>query len=626
MELGVSYYPEVVDPSQWQADLENMKSAGLTVIRIMDFAWTTIEPREGEYTFDWLDRFMDLSHEMGIKVILCTPTATPPAWLARQYPQIMVELRGGEKRPWGARRDACVNSPIYRHFSREIAAVMGKRYGQHPAVQGWQLDNELIGPEFYAPECHCPECVWRFRVWLKQRYATIQDLNVAWGTRFWNQEFSDWGEVGTPRHRRSVKGQVIDYSRFFTDSQIEFMREQYDVLRPVIAAEQYITHNSTGIIDRGMDHAKMARAMDVGGWDAYFGAAGRPMPEAYTALAHDWFRAARHEPFLTLETGSGPSIYNAYFAEMRARGSRNVIWWHWRCIPHNAENRSDTFCHYDGTPKQDRLEVVREFGRQIAFDRQMPAKVKPAKAAVLFGIDSIRDELRIRNIKPLPYMEVLIRLYQPLRQMGVLTDVITPDRDLSPYSLVVAPGLALLSEAQAQALTRFVADGGVLAACAPLAERDQYSKYYPQPGGPVREVLGVRLEALSLPEAKSVQWAQKQYAVEMYPSPIAVTTAQALGHFELAGLSKPAVTVNRYGKGSAYYMACVSHALGAALLREAAVAAGLRVVDNPHPELAIVPHLDGAGTWYINHGAQPIAFEGLTVPAKGFVFVDKQGR
>lgn len=148
MKFGTSYYPELIDENEWSTDLTRMRNAGLGVIRMLDFAWTAIEPAEGAYTWDWLDRFLELAHSNKFEVILCTPTATAPAWLVRQYPQIMVVLAESGRREFGGRRDVSVCSAIYRDYAVRLAADLGKRYGNHPAVIGWQIDNELMGPEF----------------------------------------------------------------------------------------------------------------------------------------------------------------------------------------------------------------------------------------------------------------------------------------------------------------------------------------------------------------------------------------------------------------------------------------------------------------------------------------------
>jgi len=154
MKLGTSYYPECYDRSQWEGDLRLMQDTGLEIIRIFDFAWTTVERKEGVYEWEWLDAFLDLCDEVGMQVILCTPTATPPPWLHRQHPEIMAELRDGTRIQFGGRRGVCNTNEVYRRYSVGIASKMAERYGQRECVVGWQIDNELHGPPGGTTECH----------------------------------------------------------------------------------------------------------------------------------------------------------------------------------------------------------------------------------------------------------------------------------------------------------------------------------------------------------------------------------------------------------------------------------------------------------------------------------------
>ncbi len=620
---GTSYYPELVDPEDWERDLLLMKDTGISLIRMLDFAWTAIEPREGEYDFDWLDAFLELATKLEMQIILCTPTATPPAWLVKQYPQIMIELRDGRRCTHGARREVCVNSPIYRHFSEELARVLGERYGQHDCVVGWQIDNELMGPEYNPPECHCPECHWQFRAWLKQRYESVEKLNEKWFTRFWNQEFSDWGEIGTPRHFRSVTGHVLDYQRFFNDSQAAYIKLQYDALREHIAEGQFITHNSTGMFDRAIDHMDYAKVLDYAGWDAYFGAAGHPYPEAFAALAHDTCRSALQKPFLVLETGcEGNSA--AYLAEMRARGAKAITFWHWRQHRGNAENRCRSFCDYDGRPYPKRREQAKAFFDRIKEVPDLPEHIAPAAAGIFFSADCVRAQHRkaarweFKDRKPIHHLDAMVRLYRPFQQHAVMLDVIQPDGDWGNRKLLIAPGLELISEDQAGVLRQFVADGGVLFACAPGFHKDEHGVYYPTPGLPLQEVLGVQLEDVQWNGAKEVLLDDgRAFAIDYWAEPATAAGAKVLGTF--AGTDRPAVFENSYGKGKAFYMACISADLPLAIAPLAAAAAGLDWLANDNELVSIVRDVGDDQLWYLNHGEEPVTVGGHKIAPGDFV-------
>jgi beta-galactosidase len=624
--IGTSYYPETIDRSEWERDLDNMKNAGITLIRVLDFAWTVIEPREGIYDWKWLDEFLDMANERKLGVILCTPTATPPAWLARQYPQIMIEARSGERHPFGMRRDVCITSPIYRHFSAQIAALLGKRYGNHPAVSGWQIDNELMGPERGAPpECHCPDCQWQFRVWLRRRYATVKEINESWGTRFWNQEYSDWGEIETPRHYHAVQGQVIDYAHFYSDTQIEFARLQYDALRPLIDKRQYIAHNATGVFNRGINHIEMARAMDYAAWDAYRGNGGYPFPEAFASLVHDLMRSAKHKSFFAFETNADRRGYPAFWAELRAHGGRGMIFWHWRCIRWNQEHMSDTLCDYSGQPKPDRIAKIKDISKKIAFDTGLPDSLPASSAALLYSYNCSRYE--IRNQGPWPYHNAVIRMYQPLWQMGVRADVVQPGDELSQYKLVIIPALALLEKEQAEVIRRYVKNGGIAVACARTAHMDLHGKYHLHPGALLSDVFGYELKDIRLGAADGIRFNDGQnYARDAEGESLAPTTASVLATFaggEAEG--KPAALVNSFGKGTAFYVACVSRSVNVAVIALAAAKAGVPAIENSNELVSACQHCSGKGMWYFNHSEKPATVAGRTIPAGDFCFVPREG-
>ena len=428
MKLGVSYYPEITPEAEWPTDLRHMREAGLTIIRMAEFAWSALEPREGVYEFSWLDRFLDLAHANGLQIILCTPTATPPAWLGTQYPEVYVELADGSRRRHGGRRDMDLDNEIYRHFCVQITTRLGERYGKHPAVIGWQLDNELFGVEGpdLPPGCHTRASTFRFRQYLKRVHGDLATLNARWGTRCWSQEYSEWGQIETPRHPRATLGQWLDYLRWFNESLAGFLRLQAEALRPLIEPRQFITHNSTAIFDRAIDHIALGEAMDVVGWDAYFGAAGSPHRESFTALAHDLFRSAKQAPFLVLETGAMPPHTGrapAFFAEMRAHGAEMAILWHWRGHRAGPERHLETVCDHAGRPWEDRVAILRALAKRPELSAPLPKTYPRRKAAIFFSADCVADFLSpnpyVKRPRPFAYLHTLVETYHAFRRLGV---------------------------------------------------------------------------------------------------------------------------------------------------------------------------------------------------------------
>ena len=265
--MGTDYYPEHWDRSMWEEDLERMLETGIEVIRIAEFAWNKFEPREGEYTWDFFDEFLDLCEKKGMRVIFCTPTATPPAWMTDRYPEVLNARQDGVLYRHGARRHYNYNSLIYQRFTRELTERLGEHYAKHPAIIGWQLDNEINCEmnEFYSDSDTIA-----FREFLKKKYGTIEALNAAWGTAFWNQTYTSWGEVYVPRTTLSNNTnphEVLDYKRFVSDSACRWAKLQSDILRKYIKPGDFITTN--GLFGDLDNHRMTSESLDFMTYDSY---------------------------------------------------------------------------------------------------------------------------------------------------------------------------------------------------------------------------------------------------------------------------------------------------------------------------------------------------------------------
>lgn len=605
--LGTSWYPELVTESEWQRDLSNMRDAGINLLRLFDFAWSAIEPREGDYQLGWVHRCLDMAHREGFSVVFCTPTASPPRWLGEQYPQIMIELADGTRRPMGARRDVCINSSVFRHFCGELSGRLASDFTSHPAVESWQIDNELIGPEYAPPECHCPECHWRFRDFLKKRYRTVVALNAAWGTRFWSNEFSDWGEVTTPRHFRSIDGHVIDYGRFFTESLSEFIAVQADRIRPHLRPGQLIGHNATGVFDRQIDHRCIQKRLDFSGWDAYRGAAGGPHSAARTGLAHELFRSTHHKPFLIYETGAElESINGAHWGEMRARGAYAIIPWHYRRHRSGVESGGDMLADYDGTPLPGRIEHVAKLGQRLAEAGPLPEKLPLADAAFVFSSDMVRVQRRPKPrwdgpfVTKMPYLATVSAFYEPLWRNGVRVDVLGPEDPLEAYRVVVLPADELVSPARIHRLHEWVTAGGTLVVSGRFALRSAEGVYRASHEPELIALLGGRLLDQVVP-VQVGDW---------------TGTGQVMEH-TLTAYAPAAIHINPLGTGRVFYAPNEAPALIESALRSAIEHSGIRWHENPTRETCIIP--DNDRLWLINHSQSPAWVLGTEVPPEDFI-------
>ncbi len=624
MEFGVSYYPELISADQWGRDLDHMAEHGLAVVRFLEFAWSRFEPSEGLYDWEWLDRFLEMLRERQMTAIVGTPTASPPPWFSRQYPEAGCVMGDGQRLGYGSRRTLCVNHPVYRHFAEEVARRLGERYGEHPAVIGWQIDNELIGPERREFLCHCPSCQWRFRDWLKHRYASIEALNEAWGLGFWSMAFSDWGEVITPQ-RTQCPGYVLDAYRFYSDSQVAFIKLQRDALRQNIDDRQFVCHNSTGIFDRGIDHRAYARAQDETGWDAYTGAAaaGHDARAPFAGLAHDLFRSSLDKPFWVFETNTDQRQYPAYLAEMRARGARGIIYWHWRQHRSGVEQNNPALCDHAGRPNLERLAMLRRVHDRLRDDR-LPESIDRRQAAVLFTPDCVRA-VHQRKQRPIPYLDAVAKAYQPLWRHGIVTDVVYPGQALNGYRMVVMPALSLIGAEQAAVIRTFVEHGGVLLASGQTAHRDLHGVFYPRRGQPLEDVLGLSIHSPTTDESAVIETLNGiTFPAATSVERVEPVEAETLAWYRRDGQqAEPAALRHRFGAGTVFYATARSLPLHEWLTSAAAEAAGLNWHETSHEAMVIQPHLTGEGFWLLNHSDRDWQLADLTIPAGEFAFVDE---
>ena len=268
MKLGCCYYPEHWPESIWAEDARRMRKMGLSLVRIGEFAWSRIEPEPGHYDWDWLDRAIDTLAAAGLKVILGTPTATPPKWLLDSMPDMVAIDENGRPRGFGSRRHYCFSHEGYRAECRRIVTALATRYGNHPAIVIWQTDNEY--------GCHdtvlsfSVAAAAAFRNWLAARYGAVEALNAAWGNVFWSMEYRAFAEIDPPHLTVTEANPAhwLDYRRFASDQVVSFNREQVDILS-ALSPGRDITHNFMGFFTEFDHHAVGGRDIDVATWDSY---------------------------------------------------------------------------------------------------------------------------------------------------------------------------------------------------------------------------------------------------------------------------------------------------------------------------------------------------------------------
>lgn len=562
--LGAAWYPEQWPESRWNADLDLMQKAHLHVVRVAEFAWTALEPEEGKYDFDWLERAINLAGQHGISVILGTPTAGPPVWMATKYPDILVADENGQRYHGSTRNHYNWCSPRYRQFVRDIDVRLAQRFGHNPYVIGWQIDNEYSKMSFDS------DTQAQFHAWLQQRFGTLDNLNRAWTTAYDNQTYSAWDEIPLVNGAQDNNpGLWLASKEFISDSLRAYQKVQLDALRQYADPRQKITTNMMGWYDL-YDHYTVGQDLDIIAWD-------NPQVEGRldpvrNGAAHDLMRGLKGSNYWVMETTAGPRGGNNASVMLPKGAMRAAMWhdighgadlvsyWQWRDALNGGEQNHGALVDVDGQPDPVYAEIA-QVGRE--FEKAGPAmkgtRVE-ARVAILHSYPS-RWTIDWQKMNPAyDAINELMSYYKPLHALGYTIDIVPPDRDLAKYKVVFAPGLNVLTQAEADNLTGYVKQGGHLVLGQRSGMKDGYEARWPQrQPGPLAALLGARVEqytALDAPIETSGAWGQakaEMFAEQLDPQAAGV---QVLMRYQAPHSwldSQPAVVRRNIGRGSITY-------------------------------------------------------------------------
>ena len=477
-QLGVCYFPEHWDRADWPADIAEMRELGIDFVRMGEFAWGVIEPEPGVVNLDWMQDILDLLHENGIRAVLCTPTATPPKWLVDTMPDMIATGKDGQPRSFGSRRHYSFAHQGYRRECARITRLVAGRFGTHPAVIGWQTDNEY--------GCHDTTISYgaadlsAFRDWLAQRYQSADALNRSWGNVFWSMQYRGFDEVELPNLTVTEANPAhwMDYRRFASRMVAEFNQLQVDILRELSPGRDII-HNFMGrILD--FDHFELGGQLDVSSWDSYplgfldqmrdlfghdhrlaFARAGDP---DFQAFHHDLYRATSSGRWWIMEQQPGPvnwapnniaprdGMIALWALEAFAHGAEAVSYFRWRQLPFAQEQMHAGLLR----PDRSRAEAFGEAQKVAAVLRNVdwPATSK-GDVALVFDYESCWAWATQPQGENFDYFRLHLEIYRGLRRLGLSVDIISPDMAstrLDDYGLAFIPGLFACSTALAAAL------------------------------------------------------------------------------------------------------------------------------------------------------------------------------
>ncbi|OWR33201.1 beta-galactosidase [Saccharibacillus sp. O23] len=588
LKLGVCYYPEHWSEELWEDDFRRMREMNISTIRVGEFAWALFEPEEGRFDFALFDRALDAAHRHGLQVIMGTPTATPPAWLTHRYPEALNAAQDGTLYRHGMRRHYNYNSPKYRELCAIITREMAEHYKDHPAIVGWQLDNEFNCETnvFYSEADHAA-----FREWAKRKYGTLQALNEAWGTVVWSQIYSDWEQVHLPRPTVADSPNphlALDEKRFISDSVIEFARIQAEILREV-APNHWITTN--GLFGHLNSHALTNELLDFFSYDSYpqFSTI-FPGEEKQPLLDRKWslnLSAVRDisPNFCIMEQQAGPGgwVNRIEMASPRPgqlrlwtyqsvlHGADLVLYFRWRTATVGTEIYWHGLNDYHNRPNR-RVREAASVGREFAeIGSRIAGTAYKAEVGILRDYDNEWDgELDVWH-GPLTSRSVNA-WFKRLQYRHIPTDYVSvqeadPEK-LQSYKLLVYPHAAILSEKTAELLRAYVEGGGKLVFGARTGYKNDHGQCRMQPlPGPVAELCGITVEDFTLikgtVKAPLLRWsdgdpaeAQEEMFAEAFNDILQVEDPSAEVVAEYASdyyAGSPALTRRRHGAGEAWY-------------------------------------------------------------------------
>lgn len=580
ISYGGDYNPEQWPEEVWAEDVRLMNEAGVNLVSLGIFSWALLEPREGEFDFGWLDRIIGLLREGGIRILLATPTAAPPAWLYAAHPDARVVDRDGTPMGPGSRGLMAPTAPAYREAALRITTALAERYGTHPAVAGWHVHNEYGTPVSLDYSVHAQRA---FREWLRERYGSIDGLNAAWGTAFWGQVYGDWEHVQVPAAApTSVNpAQQLDFARF-SDAALRacFVAER-DAVREYSSAP--VTTNFMAASCPSTDLFAWGKEVDVVSNDHYLWAA-NPRAHVGLALAADLTRSvAGGKPWLLLEHSTSAVNWQPRNVAKRpgelarnsfshlGRGADAIMFFQWRASRSGAEKFHSAMLPHAGTGSRVWREVA-ELGANLGRLTELRGSRVHADVALVWDYESFwAQDLEFRPSEGARHRERVDTYYDRLWRDGHTVDLVRPGQDLSGYKLVVAPASYLLTADDAANLTAYVEAGGTLLVSYFSGIVDEHDAVHP--GGfmaPLRDALGVWVEEfLPLREEESLTVAYRAGAAgagatststneltgTVWADDLVLAGAEPVGTY--ADGPKPggaAITRHRHGAGTGWYV------------------------------------------------------------------------
>lgn len=580
--VGTYYYPEHWDESQWERDLKQIKELGFDFVHYAEFAWAQLEPKEGVYDFAWLDKAVDIADKNGLKVIMCTSTATPPVWLVRRYPDVLIEHEDGTKMDHGARQHPSVSNNFYREYSMKMIEKLTQHYGNDKRIMGWQLDNEPRPAQDYGKDAQ-----QRFRDYVKAKYQTIEAVNKAWGTAFWSQVYSGFSEINIPRLSQMFMNshQILDYHRFTTDEMAGFLDEQAVLIRKYANPQQWITTNyipeySDGHLRKSneLDFHSYTRYM-VFGEDYGIGRKGyRLGPVERIAKANDFFRTI-DGVYGVMELQPGqvnwgkinsqplPGAIRLWLWHVFAGGSKFTCTYRYRQPIYGTELYHYGIVGPDGvTPTKSGLEYSRfikeiaQLRREYKGSTKNPDSYEKRRTAILYNHENAWEMQRNRQTTEWDTEKHIDKYYNALKNFGAPVDFIDERNDFSEYNVMIAPAYEMVDRELVLRWRNYVEQGGNLILTSRTGHKSRNGQLFEAPfGEPIYSLIGAKIDFYDLLQPRTpdrIAFDGRKYdwtswGEILVPEANTETWATYEGDFYEGS---PAIIFHRLGKGTATYV------------------------------------------------------------------------
>jgi beta-galactosidase len=584
MKMGVYYYPEQWPKNQWERDLSNIKKLGFEFTHFAEFAWTFLEPKEGQYDFKWLDDALALAEKAGLKVILCTPTPCPPAWMGEKYPEIYLVDVSGRRREHGNRANISTTNKKYKQFVDKIVSALGKRYGQNKNIMGWQIDNEPLATPDFSPAARTA-----FHTWLKTKYGTIDKLNEAWLGSFWSTRYNNFEQIVLPNAEIYVEDKlsphtILDFKRFTADAQAAFLNNQAELLRKHINPNQWITTNFTNVIYEA--DPRRSDKMDFISYTMYpvsgkniLGGNNFRIGNPYKIYeANDYYRPIKGVTgVMELQPGQvnwayinpqlQPGTVHMWLMQTFGSGSSFACTYRYRHPLGSPEMYHAGIVETDGLTLSSggkefiqAIEDLKILKKNYDPLSKMPKNRADRKTALLWNHENLWDLENQKQTTAWDTWQHRNFYTAAVKSAGAPMDFITETTDFSQYPFLIAPAYQLIDEKLVAKLTQYVENGGHLILSCRTGQKDKNGQFFEAPwSAPIVPLIGADIAFFDMlvpdivgkikADSNIFEW--NTWADVLSPKQETTILATYADQFYSG---KAAVTTRKLGKGSVTYI------------------------------------------------------------------------